>query len=253
MKATKVFNTWYLQFNFKTNEVINLKNKPIIGLVAKHAKTDSTKTKSIIFDGYKQAVYDNGGIPIGLLSPNEEVMFTDDNWKQDEFKLNKENIINEIKLCDGIILMGGSESEVWEPFIAKYCYDNNIPCLGICAGQNNIVRAVDGTIFAIPNPEDHLKINDTYVHNIKIIDEDSKFYSIIKKHTIKVNSRHQNAVDNNSVLNVVAVCDDNYKDVVEAKNKDFYMGLRFHPESLYKIDENMNNIFKYFIDACKRS
>lgn len=27
----------------------------------------------------------------------------------------------------------------------------------------------------------------------------------------------------------------------------------FHPESLYKTDENMNNIFKGFIDICKMS
>lgn len=30
------------------------------------------------------------------------------------------------------------------------------------------------------------------------------------------------------------------------------IGVRFHPESLYKIDENMNNIFKSFIKACKK-
>lgn len=42
-----------------------------------------------------------------------------------------------------------------------------------------------------------------------------------------------------------------YPDVIEAKNKKFYIGVRFHPESLYKKDENMNNIFKYFINTCK--
>lgn len=226
--------------------------KPVIGLVAKHTKSNSIRPNSLIRDEMKQAIFDNGGIAIGLLSPNEEIMFSGDNWKQEEFKLDKENIINQIKLCDGIILCGGSESEVWEPFVAKYCYDNNIPCLGICAGQNNIVRAVDGTIFAISNPEKHSRPNDVYVHSTKVLDKNSKFYSMIKKEEIKVNSRHKNAIDNNSLLDVVAVCDDNYKEVIEAKNKDFYIGLRFHPESLYKIDENMNNIFRYFIEVCKR-
>ena len=51
-------------------------------------------------------------------------------------------------------------------------------------------------------------------------------------------------------LENVAICEDVYPDVVESKNKKFYMGVRFHPESLYKIDKNMNNIFKYFIDIC---
>lgn len=227
-------------------------NKPIIGLVAKHIKTDSIKTNSLIRDEYKQAIFDNGGVPIGLLSPNEEIMFTTDSWKKEEYKLDKESIIDEIKLCDGIILLGGSKSEVWEPFIAKYCYDNNIPCLGICAGQNNIVRALEGTTFQISNVEDHLRPDEAYVHGVKIIDKDSKFYSIIKKDEIRVNSRHKIVIDDNSILDVVALCDDNYKEIVEAKNKDFYIGVRFHPESLYKIDEDMNNIFKFFIDACKK-
>lgn len=29
---------------------------------------------------------------------------------------------------------------------------------------------------------------------------------------------------------------DNYSDFVEDKNKKFYIDVRFHPESLYKID-----------------
>ncbi len=225
-------------------------NKVIIGIVAKHKKTNNIRTNSLIRDEMKQAIFDNGAIAIGILSPNEEILYTNDKWKDDENKLDKENIIEQINLCDGIILQGGSESEVLEPFIAKYCFDNNIPCLGICAGQNNIVRGLGGTTFNIQNPENHFKPNEEYVHDVKIKSFDSKFYSIISKEYITVNSRHKNAVEKHPKLNVVAVCEDNYKEVVEADNKDFYMGVRFHPESLYKIDENMNNILKKFIEIC---
>lgn len=225
-------------------------NKVIIGIVAKHKKTECIRTDSLIRDEMKQAIFDNGGIAIGILSPNAEILYTDDNWKDEENKLDKQNIIDQINLCDGIILQGGGTSELYEPFIAKYCYDNDIPCLGICAGQNNIVRALNGTIFKIPNPEKHFKLNEDIVHNIKITDLNSKFYKIINKEEITVNSRHKYAIDKHPLLDVVAVCDDNYKEVVEAKNKEFYMGVRFHPESLYKIDENMNNIFKEFIKYC---
>lgn len=54
-----------------------------------------------------------------------------------------------------------------------------------------------------------------------------------------------------SRLNKVAFCEDGYADAIEDSNKDFYIGVRFHPESLYKKDENMNNIFKAFLEACK--
>lgn len=51
---------------------------------------------------------------------------------------------------------------------------------------------------------------------------------------------------------MVGFCDDGYADVVEDKRKRFYIGVRFHPESLYKIDETMNLIFKEFIERCRK-
>lgn len=39
--------------------------------------------------------------------------------------------------------------------------------------------------------------------------------------------------------------------MIESKNKTFYIGVRFHPESLYKIDEIHNRIFEAFVNACK--
>lgn len=66
-----------------------------------------------------------------------------------------------------------------------------------------------------------------------------------------VNSRHKRTIDQCPLLDKVGMCEDEYADVIEAKNKKLYMGVRFHPESLYKIDENMNKIFKTFIRICK--
>ena len=67
-----------------------------------------------------------------------------------------------------------------------------------------------------------------------------------------VNSRHKNTIDTYPMLDAVAFCDDGYIDAVESNEKRFYIAVRFHPESLYRIDENMNKIFKNFIDVCKK-
>ena len=88
------------------------------------------------------------------------------------------------------------------------------------------------------------------MHSIKI-DKETKFYSIIQKEEIMVNSKHKNSIEEYPRLNKVAFCEDGYADVIEDPNKDFYIGVRFHPESLYKKDENMNNIFKAFLNVCK--
>lgn len=227
-------------------------SKPIIGIVSKHYATyKANKIDTYIRDDLKQAIFDNGGIAIGILPTEAKINYAGDDWKDELLKEEKGNLIAQIKLCDGIILQGGSETDNYESIVAKYCYDNDIPILGICAGQNNVARALGGTTFKIPNPEKHHKSFYEYAHNIKI-DEKSKFYNIVKTTEMKVNSIHRRAIQNCPMLDKVAFCEDGYPDVIESKNKKFYIGVRFHPESLYKIDENMRNIFIKFIESCKR-
>lgn len=228
-------------------------SKAIIGIAAKYVRGDEKRKRvgSRIRDEVKQAIFDNGGIAIGILSPNKGMQEAADNWMRYYNLIDKDNIIKQIRLCDGIILQGGNANEAFEPYIAKYCYDHDIPCLGICAGQNSIVRGLGGTTYKIPNPEKHNQSDKDYVHSVKI-QKDSKFYSIVHKEKIMVNSRHKRAVKDSPKLDKVGFCEDGYADVVEAKNKRFYMGVRFHPESLYEIDENMNQIFKAFIDECRK-
>ena len=224
--------------------------KVVIGIVAKHVKIKQAEINSLIHDEVKQAIFDNGGIAIGILSPNDKIIYAGNDWKNYEDEIRKSEIINQLNLCNGIILQGGITCEAYESWIARYCYDNNIPILGICTGQNSIARGLGGTTFKISNPEKHNKSYD-YVHSIKI-NKDSKFYSIIKKKEIMVNSMHENSIKDCPKLNKVAFCEDEYPDVIEATNKDFYIGIRFHPECLYKKDENMNNIFKAFLEECKK-
>ena len=227
--------------------------KVIVGIVAKYRDGDEKQkiVDSRIRNEIKQAVFDNGGIAIGIISPNDEIQPAGDDWMKYNDLIDKENVIRQIKLCDGIILQGGNANEAYEPFIAKYCYDNDIPCLGICAGQNSIVRGLGGTTYKISNPKKHNQPRKEYVHSAHI-DTSSKFYNIVKVAEIMVNSRHKRTVGNCLLLDKVGFCEDGYADIVESKDKTFYIGVRFHPESLYKVDENMNNIFKKFIESCKK-
>lgn len=226
--------------------------KPIIGIVSKHHEkyiTDNITT--FISDNLKQAIFDNGGIAIGILPTEPKINYAGDNWEDNLLEEERENLIAQIQLCDGIILQGGLETDNYESIIAKYCYDNNIPMLGICAGQNNMARALGGTTYKIPNPEKHDKSFYEYAHDIKI-NEKSKFYNIVNTSEMMVNSIHKRTIKDCPMLDKVAVCEDGYPDVIESKNKTFYIGVRFHPESLYKNDENMRNIFIKFVENCKR-
>lgn len=146
-------------------------------------------------------------------------------------------------------LQGGLFSDKYETFIANYCHKKNIPILGICAGNNNIVRGVGGKINRDPELKHNSK--EKYVHEIEI-DPNSLLFKIIQKDKIMVNSRHTSFIEETSLL-ISAKSPDGIIEAVEDPTKTFYMGLQFHPESLYKTDENMNSIFKYFINICKNN
>lgn len=91
-----------------------------------------------------------------------------------------------------------------------------------------------------------------YAHSCNIIDKSSLFYKIIKQDTFFVNNVHTYIANKTPTsLSVVAMSDDEQVEVVEAKNKKFYIGIKYHPELLIDKDDFENNIFKTFIDKCK--
>lgn len=236
----------------RENERSEKRMRPVIGVLSKHYRTyENRKPDVFVRDEIKQAVFDNGGIAIGIFPTQEKIVYAGDEWKDTLTQKEREDLIAQIQLCDGILIQGGLETDLYECIVARYCYEQNIPILGICAGQNIIARALGGTTKEVQNPEDHDRSFDEYVHSISI-QKNSKFYQIVEVETMKVNSRHRRTLATYPNLEVVAVCEDGYPDVVESKEKDFYLGVRFHPESLYQKDEKMRKIFEAFLNAAKQ-
>ena len=227
-----------------------MNDKPIIGIVAKHYRENKKRLETFIRDEVEQAIFDNGGIAIGILPPNEDKICPKDKWYDQLPTEEKHNLYKQISLCQGVILQGGGFIDEYECFIAKYCYEYDIPILGICAGKHCLVKAVGGIRR---NLEDKSHDSDKeYVHSIKI-DKNSKFYSLIGKEEIMVNSRHMGYSKNVGLLKIVATSPDAVDEVVEDSTKTFYIGVQFHPESLYKKDDNMRKIFTEFIRVCQEN
>lgn len=231
--------------------------KTIIGLVSKHKETDGKRTLTYICDEMKDVLFKNNAIAIGIIPSMKKITLVNQ-ANEDEIYKNleniftqeeKENMIAQISLCSGIILSGGIESDAYEMWISKYCYENDIPILGICAGHNNLVRGIGGRTKKVANPEIHSQPNSDYVHSINI-DKSSKFYSFVNVENMKVNSRHKNTIDDPANLTVSAYDEFGNIEVTEDKSKKCFIGMRFHPESLYLTDDLHNAIFKKFIDVC---
>ncbi|MBQ8845257.1 MAG: gamma-glutamyl-gamma-aminobutyrate hydrolase family protein [Clostridia bacterium] len=227
-------------------------DKPIIGIISKHYNGSGVRRSTHISDEIKNAILDNGGIPIGIIPTNKGVNYLfADFWKNCLSQEEQENILAQINLCDGLIIQGGARSDIYEVYIARYAFDHDIPTLGICQGQNTMIRAMGGTTKNVENLSKHGQTWADYAHPIRVM-KDSKFYQIVKCERFKVNSRHKTTIDNpSSKYYVSGISDDGSYEVLEAPNKRFNFAIRFHPETLYAKDKKHNRIFSAFVNACK--
>lgn len=153
---------------------------------------------------------------------------------------NFKELIQAVNLCDGIILSGGSKVLENDIKLVKYLYEQNIPTLGICLGMQTMC-------FAYNNKQEikvqnHCSLEE-YVHFINI-QKNTLLYKIIGTERIKVNSRHNYAI-NITNFKINAISDDSIIEGIEDDTKKFFLGLEWHPESLE--DENSYKIFNYFI------
>ena len=145
-----------------------------------------------------------------------------------------------IKMCSGFILQGGTDLFDIDILITKYLHKSNIPTLGICLGMQTMAMAFSGKMSNIKN---HHSL-EKYVHKVKI-NKNSKLYSILlKKDEILVNSRHNDYITDTS-LNISGTDLNNNIEAIEDKNKSFFIGVQWHPESIMD-DENSVLLFKNF-------
>lgn len=157
-----------------------------------------------------------------------------------------EKIKEVINLCDGIILPGGAEINDIEYKLTKYLYDIDKPTLGICLGMQTMGKTFNGLIRKRVEKENHNK-DDEYVHNIKI-NENSLLYKILGENIIKVNSRHDNYIPHTNISDIAYSEEDNILEAIEDKNKRFFIGVQWHPETLIN-DKYSNKLFDYFIKS----
>lgn len=231
-----------------------MKNKPIIGIIGKvQPKYDEDLWHRIDeVDEIRYLIVKNGGIAITLL-PTEATMKFNDNDIKDEKELNSEEIeglYKQIELCDGFILQGGLYSCKYEIEITKKVIELDKPLIGICAGFNNILRAL-GSDVVLDKSKSHDVYDKNYRHKIKI-EKCTKLYKIIEKEEIDVNSIHSMIATKELVepyAKISSYSEDGLVESFELPNKKFVMGIKWHPELLFN-EKYVDRLFEKFINEC---
>lgn len=169
-----------------------------------------------------------------------------------------------IEQIDGLLLPGGGdvkpsfygmedkgsknideERDEWEIRLAREFWEKRKPILGICRGMQVLNVALGGTLIQ------HIEGHENGKHLIRI--EKGSFLSEIfaGKEEICVNSSHHQAVDKIAKpLRESARSVDGYIEAIEGE--EFIIGVQFHIERLLQENREFLNIFKSFINACRR-
>ncbi len=210
---------------------------------------------------YGEAIIDCGGVSVLLVKT-----------------LDEDKVRKQVESIDGLILAGGDDidpaffgegphqklgsiepgRDEYEMLLIKFALEMNKPILGICRGSQILNIAEGGTMYQ----DIYSQMDDVYQHtqNAPVqhmshfidIEKGSKLHEIMGEETIKINSFHHQAnKDVGAGYKIVAKSKDGVVEAFESLNHDFVVGVQWHPECTYSVDEHSQRLFHRFIDTAR--
>ena len=100
--------------------------KPIIGIVTRSLKDEQGRSENQVLDLCRTSIIRNGGIPMGII-PTQDLDYYDTKTVDipELTKQEKEDLVRQIELCDGILLQGGLRWYKYDEFISDYSINND--------------------------------------------------------------------------------------------------------------------------------
>lgn len=226
--------------------------KPFIGIMGRPEKTRGQNSVTVMYDDIRMVVVSCGGIPLGIV-PTSTICYVDKKATDvpaftDEEKKDLNRIL---ALCSGVIFPGGDEVMDYDLYALDYCYKNQIPALGICMGMQAMGVYFHGRLKEIHSSYNHRMKKQNYVHTVKL-DKNSKLYQMLQTETFQVNSFHQYEVKDLKKDHVVAIASDGVIEALEDKKHPFFIGVQWHPETLFSYDMMSQKLFQTFFEIIKK-
>lgn len=233
--------------------------KPVIGMIGRPDSASDDDKVICIWEKTRRAIVKKAGIPF-LILPNQDIEYETTRPK-DVPRLTEEeknNLKRMVDICDGLLIPGGYKWFEYDEVIYRYAFEKNIPILGICAGmQMMCCMDVNDKEVAYDTTElneteiNHHQRETKYVHKVQIQDN-TKLKKIIGENEIKVNSKHNYHVKKVNKLKISAYSEDGLIEGVEYPDKEFVIGVQWHPETMLDYDEYANKLFDEFIESAKK-
>ena len=230
--------------------------KPIIGIPAKQPdliKGDLWHRWEVV-DEIRLLVTKFGGVTIMLL-PSERTLDFNKTDAGDTVVLTdeeKQDLHRQVDLCDGMIMQGGLYSCEFEVEIARYALEEDLPMIGICAGFNNILRALGSNVYEdLTGSHNHYVMK--YRHPVDIV-EGTMIHELIRESRYEVNSMHTMMADEDMVApyaTIGARDPEGHVESFEVPEKKFVLAMKWHPE-LMSDEEYVTRLFERYIAACRK-
>lgn len=178
-------------------------------------------------------------------------------------------------ICDGYLFTGGhdvnpaiygcektincgainEERDLLESNLFRIAFSANKPILGICRGIQFINAILGGTLYQDLNSEYGSAIEhhmappyNRHIHTVTL--QDGILSRIIPDKLIGVNSYHHQAIKTLADgLCIEAVSEDGLIEGISHPGQKFLLAVQWHPEFIYKDDENCARIISAFADA----
>lgn len=240
---------------------------PLIGITGHVTETAAGYRVVAAGEAYIEAVRLAGGLPV-LLTPVDGTAEAAAVWEA-------------LQHVDGVLLTGGKDidperygeqvlnprvhiepgRDAFELPLARLAFERNIPMFGICRGMQVMNVALGGTLWQdipaqVPEAQAHYQRahRNATTHDVHILSDSlvGDLTCVANGGALATNSFHHQASRRLApVLTPVAYTADGLVEAVEAGDRDFAIGVQWHPEHLVQDSEHQLRLFAGLIDAAR--
>ncbi len=230
---------------------------PVIGVIPLY---DEKKESYWMLPGYMKMLEAFGALPIMLPLTGDRALLD-----------------KAVSMCDGLLLTGGhdvspevygaekmaycggicKERDDMEAYLLDWAIKLDMPVLGICRGIQFMNAHLGGTLYQDLESEYDSEINhhmkppyDAVQHNVNVLGG-TLLSNIIGEGLHGVNSYHHQAVKSLSDrAEIMAYSEDGLIEAISIKGCRFAVGVQWHPEFSFLVNDDSKSLVKAFVEAC---